>query len=498
MPETVRKRYERIGRRRVIALLGLGVTLLVIALLAAFVNLGSITRDADEVEKVLQRQAAIESLARFNEQIAAGRRGFLLQPDPEFSRVVREASAGYEAEQARLESLLGNGVQLGKLDEIKRLNAERTTVIDAMFADPVAAFEATRALNFNNDRGVLITQEIRDIAQSMAEYQSAQLVLRNRAQLESLIQFYIVGGIAFLLLIGVLVSAILVVLRYNRDLSHAQISLREANLGLEAAVQDRTAELVRANQEIQRFAYIVSHDLRSPLVNVLGFTSELDEARKVIRGHLEKLYEAQPELRDENTWLAVDEDLPEALGFIRSSTEKMDRLINSILELSRQGRRKLQPEMLDMEELAQGIVDSIHQTVEDAGARVEVKSIPELESDRIAVEQILQNLIENAIKYLQPGRPGEIVVEGSSAAGKVMIDVIDNGRGIARADQERIFELFRRAGVQDKEGEGLGLANVRALAYRLGGTVEVESELDQGSRFRLSIPRKFVAQEALA
>ena len=498
MPDSVRQRYEKIGRRRVLALLGVGFALLAIAIIAAVVTLGSISEDTDEVEKVLERQAGIDSLATFNEQIAAGRRGFLLQPDPAFARTVREASTGFESEQARLESMLVTTEQKDRLEEIKDLNAQRTVIIDAMFTDPGTAFAEARGLDFNEDAGVLITQDIREIAKEMSEFEAAELVRRNRAQLDSLKQFYIVGGIAVLLLLGVLVSAVLIVLRYNRDLAEAQVSLREANTGLESAVQSRTAELLRANEEIQRFAYIVSHDLRSPLVNVLGFTSELDEARKIIHAHLEELYEKQPDLRDEETWLAVDEDLPEALGFIRSSTEKMDRLINSILELSRQGRRKLQPELLDMEELAQSIADSIHQTAEDAGATVEVKSIPDLESDRIAVEQILQNLIENAIKYLKPGRAGEIVVEGSSAVGTVRIDVIDNGRGIAPEDHERIFELFRRAGMQDQEGEGLGLANVRALAYRLGGTIEVESELDQGSRFRLSLPAKFVAQEALA
>ena len=498
MPDSVRQRYEKIGRRRVLALLGVGFALLAIAIIAAVVTLGSISEDTDEVEKVLERQAGIDSLATFNEQIAAGRRGFLLQPDPAFARTVREASTGFESEQARLETMLVTTEQKDRLEEIKDLNAQRTVIIDAMFTDPGTAFAEARGLDFNEDAGVLVTQDIREIAKEMSEFEAAELVRRNRAQLDSLKQFYIVGGIAFLLLLGVLVSAVLVVLRYNRDLAEAQVSLREANTGLETAVQSRTAELLRANEEIQRFAYIVSHDLRSPLVNVLGFTSELDEARKIIHAHLEDLYEKQPDLRDEETWLAVDEDLPEALGFIRSSTEKMDRLINSILELSRQGRRKLQPEVLDMEELAQSIADSIHHTAEDAGATVEVKSIPDLESDRIAVEQILQNLIENAIKYLKPGRAGEIVVEGSSAVGTVRIDVIDNGRGIAPEDHERIFELFRRAGMQDQEGEGLGLANVRALAYRLGGTIEVESELDQGSRFRLSLPAKFVAQEALA
>ena len=498
MPDSVRQRYEKIGRRRVLALLGVGFALLAIAIIAAVVTLGSISEDTDEVEKVLERQAGIDSLATFNEQIAAGRRGFLLQPDPAFARTVREASTGFESEQARLETMLVTTEQKDRLEEIKDLNAQRTVIIDAMFTDPGTAFAEARGLDFNEDAGVLVTQDIREIAEEMSAFEAAELVRRNRAQLDSLKQFYIVGGIAFLLLLGVLISAVLVVLRYNRDLTEAQVSLREANTGLETAVQSRTAELLRANEEIQRFAYIVSHDLRSPLVNVLGFTSELDEARKIIHAHLEELYEKQPDLRDKETWLAVDEDLPEALGFIRSSTEKMDRLINSILELSRQGRRKLQPEVLDMEDLVQNIADSIHQTAEDAGATVEVKSIPDLESDRIAVEQILQNLIENAIKYLKPGRAGEIVVEGSSAVGTVRIDVIDNGRGIAPEDHERIFELFRRAGMQDQEGEGLGLANVRALAYRLGGTIEVESELDQGSRFRLSLPAKFVAQEALA
>ena len=498
MPDKVRERYERIGRRRVIALLGIGITLLAIAIIAAVVTLGSISEDTDQVEEVLERQAAIDSLSTYNEQIAAGQRGFLLQPDPGFARVVREASADYEAEQARLKDLLASGDQIERLERIRQLNAERTALVDAMFADPASAFLNARNLDFSNDRSVIITQQIREIAKEMSGFEAEELGRRNQAQLSSLVQFYVVGGIATLLLLGVLVSAVLVVLRYNRELAQAQVSLRDANVGLEEAVQNRTAELVRANEEIQRFAYIVSHDLRSPLVNVLGFTSELDEARKVIRSHLEGLYESKPELRDEEAWLAVDEDLPEALDFIRTSTEKMDRLINSILELSRQGRRKLQPEPLDMEGLAADIVASLHQRTEDAGAKIEIKAIPDLESDRIAVEQILQNLVENALKYLSPKRAGEVTIEGSKAVGTVRIDVIDNGRGIAPADHQRIFELFRRAGTQDQEGEGLGLANVRALAYRLGGTIEVESELDQGSRFRLSLPAKFVAQEALA
>ena len=110
-------------------------------------------------------------------------------------------------------------------------------------------------------------------------------------------------------------------------------------------------------------------------------------------------------------------------------------------------------------------------------------------SDRLALEQILSNLVENAVKYLQPGRPGRIMVTARADSGRVIIDVADNGRGIAPGDHERIFELFRRAGQQDQPGEGLGLAHVRALAYRLGGVITCISTLGAGATFRLSLPR---------
>ena len=499
MPESVRRKYERHGRRTVTLLLALGVILLAVAVTAATITMGSITEDTDEVEETLARQASVNQLTAFNEQIAAGRRGFLLQPDPAFTRVVIEASSSFEREQAHLTEILeGSGDQEARLERIRILNAERTVIIDSMFSDPNTAFALARDLDFHNDRGVLITQEIRAIAEEMAAFEAEALVRRNRAQLDSLVQFYLVGGIALALLVAVLVAAVVLVLRYNRDLTRAQVNLRQANEGLEDAVEARTAELTRANQEIQRFAYIVSHDLRSPLVNVLGFTAELEEARKVLLRHLSELYDAHPELRDQQAWLAVEEDLPEAVGFIRSSTEKMDRLINSILELSRQGRRTLAPEKLDMNDVVDGIVASLHQRTEDAGAQIIVRPVPDLESDRIAVEQILSNLVENALKYLSPKRAGEVVIEGSRDANRVHIDVIDNGRGIDPSDHQRIFELFRRAGTQDQAGEGIGLANVRALAYRLGGTVEVDSQLDEGARFRLSLPEKFVSRETLA
>jgi len=111
-----------------------------------------------------------------------------------------------------------------------------------------------------------------------------------------------------------------------------------------------------------------------------------------------------------------------------------------------------------------------------------------LVSDRLAVEQVFTNLVDNAVKYLDPARHGRIAVRGHVEGETAFFEVEDNGRGIDAKDHERVFELFRRAGSQTQPGEGIGLAHVRALVYRLGGTIDCVSELGQGSTFKLLLP----------
>jgi signal transduction histidine kinase len=96
------------------------------------------------------------------------------------------------------------------------------------------------------------------------------------------------------------------------------------------------------------------------------------------------------------------------------------------------------------------------------------------------------------LKYAKPGRPGRIAIRGRANVHGCIYEIEDNGRGVAPADHERIFELFRRSGSQDQPGEGIGLAHVRALIYRLGGSITLDSELDRGSTFRISLPRNLL------
>jgi len=279
-----------------------------------------------------------------------------------------------------------------------------------------------------------------------------------------------------------------------RDVAEAR--LRDANMNLETTVDERTADLREANEEIQRFAYIVSHDLRSPLVNIMGFTSELEELGgdifRRIGGLTQAAAGAPPPSTGEITLEGPDQqlsaDFSEALGFIKSSIAKMDRLISAILHLTREGRREFQPERIDTRELIETIVSTLAHQASEAQADIQVEPLPNLVSDRLALEQIFSNLIDNGIKYLKNGVPGAIRIRGRTKLGYAIFEIGDNGRGIDPKDHQRIFDLFRRAGTQDKPGQGIGLAHVRALVRRLGGTMSVSSELNTGSTFTITLP----------
>jgi signal transduction histidine kinase len=339
-------------------------------------------------------------------------------------------------------------------------------------------------------------QQIDEIAGAMRVEEDRLLSLRTAAadRTQRLASSVTVAGSGLVIVLAGI--SIFLIRRSARARDHAEVLLRDSNLNLEATVDERTADLREANDEIQRFAYIVSHDLRSPLVNIMGFTSELEELRADIFQRIATLRRvaaaAPPPLDDEPVLESEDkrllEDFSEALEFIKSSIAKMDRLISAILNLTREGRREFLPVRIDTRELIEAVVATVAHQASEAQAQIRIEPLPELVSDRLALEQIFSNLLDNALKYLKPGVPGEISVRGRTRLNFAIFEVSDNGRGIDPKDHQRIFELFRRAGTQDRPGQGIGLAHVRTLVRRLGGTMTVASEPDKGSTFTITLP----------
>jgi signal transduction histidine kinase len=169
----------------------------------------------------------------------------------------------------------------------------------------------------------------------------------------------------------------------------------------------------------------------------------------------------------------------------------MDGLINAILKLSREGRRVLRPEPIELNSLLRNAAESIQHRVSEAGGKVEIDTkVPALVSDRLALEQIFGNLLDNAVKYRDRERPLAISIHvAEDRAQRVVVEVKDNGRGIAKQDHERVFEIFRRSGAQDQPGEGIGLAHVRTMVRNLGGDITLHSELARGTTMKVDLPR---------
>ncbi len=262
--------------------------------------------------------------------------------------------------------------------------------------------------------------------------------------------------------------------------------ITERKLG-EEQLQRYAAEMERANEEVKRFAYIVSHDLRAPLVNMKGFASELRIALDEIQSVMDTVLPHLDEQQTQTITYALKEDAPEALEFIDSSVTRMDDFIGALLKLSRLGRRELKLEPVNVHSIVERILQTLaHQIAEHKGQATR-GSLPEVIADQTSMEQILGNILDNAVKYLSSDRPAHIEITAERNDDETIFHIRDNGRGISEKDMDKVFTPFRRAGKQDIPGEGMGLSYVQALVRRHEGRIWCESEIDVGTTITFTI-----------
>ncbi len=439
-----------------------------------------------------QRTAAVELR---NALLAAesSQRGFAFSGNEVYLAPFETAKSQALRWLAALDRTIATDPDAGPLVErLKIITAEKLSEMDETIAltrerrddQVMAVFRTNRGKALMDEAniffsGIILTADDR-LTTGIAEQRSNAAWLRL---------FTIVGGVIIVIVVGFAAAS---VLSHARELEAAHKTLAALNAGLEARVAERTADLAQANDEIQRFAYIVTHDLRAPLVNIMGFTSELETGIEKLTSVIDDPPAGRDasDARARDARAAASEDLPEAIGFIRSSTRKMDSLINAILKLSRDGRRTLHAETLDLRQAIATAVASVQHQVQQTGGTVAIDiDLPPIQMDRLALDQVVGNLLDNAVKYRAQGRPLAIAIRARpTARDRFVLEIADNGRGIAGHDMDRIFELFRRAGPQDQPGEGMGLAYVKSLVRRLGGTITAQSVLDCGTTFTLDLP----------
>ena len=274
------------------------------------------------------------------------------------------------------------------------------------------------------------------------------------------------------------------------------------------SLEGRAEQLARANRELDQksqenemFVYSVSHDLRSPLVNLQGFSKELGLARAEL---VQLATGAFTPAERERLRALAERDITEAIHFIQTAVTRLSAIIDALLRLSRAGRVEYQPRMVDLGEVVARIVTAMRGTIAERGAELSIGTLPPVWGDPTAVEQIFANLIGNALNYLDPGRPGriEIGVLTPGASTEVEEDptyyVRDNGLGIAAAYLPKVFAVFQRLHPDAAPGEGIGLALVRRMVERHGGRIWVESEAGVGSTFFVTMPSRIESPLVLA
>lgn len=285
------------------------------------------------------------------------------------------------------------------------------------------------------------------------------------------------------------------IIRDAEERKRYEDALLRWNQQLEEQVRQRTAELVERNRQLQEktdenemFVYSVSHDLRSPLVNLMGFSEELEVAVRQI-GELLCDPRLPPEVREAADTL-LQGDVRESLGYIRTAVERLNRIIDGLLRLSRAGRVEYRWQAVDIEQIARRVVDAHRTMIQQRQATVTIEPLPMAWADPDAVEQVLANLLNNALQALDRPRGGRVVIGHRPTPSTTFHTyfITDNGVGIDPALLPRLFQPFQSKPSGSRQGEGIGLAIVRRVVERMGGNIGVESVPHQGTTFHFTLP----------
>jgi signal transduction histidine kinase len=411
--------------------------------------------------------SCVERLHGLADETQAAERSYLVTGDEDYVHIFRRASATLPSQ---INSC--NRAADGRPADFRRQITGAEALVQNRFKQAEQVFEIQRALGFgsaietvknNNSESTMndIRRKFGELEAKLGDEQS-----RYRERQRSLTRFaylsFIIGSLILLAVMFWLYSSQLSNL-HARDVANAQ--LQRVNAELESRIQERTKDLTRANEELQQFAYVASHDLQEPLRTITSFTQLLETRYK---GRL-------------------DEDADEFIGYIVASSRRMTDLINGLLALGRLRKSGQATGPVSFDELLDEAKISLQAAIRESGAEILSDSLPSLVVDRIQFAQVLQNLISNAIKYRREVPPC-IRINARRDVTSWVFSVSDNGRGFNQQFAERIFGLFQRLHPHEARGTGMGLSIARRILERHGGRIWAESQEGVGTTFFFTVP----------
>ena len=235
---------------------------------------------------------------------------------------------------------------------------------------------------------------------------------------------------------------------------------------LNRSLQERAEELVRSNAELERFAYVASHDLQEPLRMVASYVQLLEQRYKGKLGH----------------------DADKFISYAVEGAKRMQSLIRDLLVYSRVRITKEVLQPVECSNVLSTVLANLHLSIAETGVQISVEALPRVVADQARLTQLFQNLIENAIKFRCEASP-KIHIGAAQSGDAWVISVCDNGIGIEPRHAQRIFEVFQRLNDRDKyPGTGIGLAIAKKIVEQHGGRIWVESKLGRGATFCFTMP----------
>ncbi len=446
---------------------------------------------------IMEARAAVRSLVLTGDPVFVSAWEKARQAVPVQLRSLRNLLSDDPLQQARIDQILQQTTEaLARMDAVAQLARQPETRSKA-----VAVLSEPWALQFVDELRLKVDEFLEEEERLNSERQ-AQLERVREEEMWTLIGGAVLAllstaALAFVFRRGI-ASRLAVLLDNVRHLAAGEqlatpLGGRDELGRLDRVFHEMADTLAQKDQENEMFVYSVSHDLRSPLVNLQGFSQELAAACQDLRRIVaEKDVPASVRQRIADL---LDHEANESIQFIQTAVRRLATIIDALLRLSRVGRVVYDWQQVDVRATVERVVAALSNTIAQKGARISIGDLPPAWGDPTAIEQIFANLIGNALNYLDPTRPGIIEVGVRSEHGKEnalnhphTYYVKDNGLGIASEHLPKIFLAFQRLHPNVAPGEGIGLPLVRRMVERHGGRIWVESTVGQGSTFFVSLP----------
>jgi len=252
------------------------------------------------------------------------------------------------------------------------------------------------------------------------------------------------------------------------QLNNAMMNLMEDHRISDERLKITTQQLAAANKDLDAFAYSVSHDLRTPLRTIIGFS------RIFIEDYGDKL----------------DEEGQRKLNIIQNSAQDMGQLIYDLLAFSRMGCKAMSMSAINMGQLAEEVFERLRLNASGQAVRFNIQALPPACGDRNLIREVFVNLISNAIKFTKPSEVAVVEISGKTEGKEILYSVKDNGVGFDMKYADKLFQVFQRLhSTEEFEGTGVGLSLVQRIIHRHGGRVCAEGKLNEGSTFCFTLPR---------